>query len=202
MKDKCADALFAAGAVKFGEFRLKLHETNPDAPLSPIYIDLRVVRSHPAERRIVVDEYQKLIQGIPYDVLADVPTAATPFVAILAERLGVPMVTPRGGEKTHGSGSSIDGTFKSGQLALVVDDIITKADSKLEVINTLKEGGLLITDVVVLVDRQQGGVERLQREGYKVHVKYPLAQLLRYYVETGQIEKVMGERVLKYLGLQ
>ncbi len=42
-----ADALLECGAVKFGAFRLKLHEREPDAPLSPIYVDLRVLRSWP-----------------------------------------------------------------------------------------------------------------------------------------------------------
>ena len=42
-----ADGLLASGAVKFGAFRLKLHETQPDAPLSPMYVDLRVLRSFP-----------------------------------------------------------------------------------------------------------------------------------------------------------
>ncbi|OHA64964.1 MAG: hypothetical protein A2672_02285, partial [Candidatus Wildermuthbacteria bacterium RIFCSPHIGHO2_01_FULL_49_22b] len=198
---RCADALFMAGAVKFGAFRLNLHETNPDASLSPVYIDMRVIRSHPEERRIVADEYEKLIRNIPFDVLADVPTAVTPFVAMLADRLGVPMVTPRGNEKTHGSGATIDGAFQPGQRALVIDDLITSADSKLEAIRTLEAGGLVVTDVVVLIDRQQGGVERLQEAGYKVHVKYLISKLLHYYMETGRLEQEKGQQVFKYLGL-
>jgi uridine monophosphate synthetase len=199
--DPCALALFRAGAVKFGAFRLKLHETNPDAPLSPFYLDMRVIRSHPEERRIVVDEYEKLIQGIPFDVLADVPTAATPLVAILADRLDASMVTPRTDTKTHGSGAAIDGAFEPGQRALVIDHLITGADSKLEAIRCLEAGGLVVTDVVVLVDRQQGGVKRLQEAGYKVHVKYPISELLRYYMEAELLEKTKGEEVFQYLKL-
>lgn len=201
--ERGAKALLTAGAVKFGAFRLKLHETNPDAPLSPVYIDMRVLRSHPQERSIVVDEYEKLIRvnGLSFDILADVPTAATPFVAILADRMGVPMVTPRSGEKTHGSGASIDGTFQQGQRALVIDDLITKADSKLEAIRILQEGGLVVTDVVVLVDRQQGGVARLQQAGFKVHVRYPISQLLSQYVESGDLAEEKAREVFQYLGV-
>ena len=201
MKDVCADALFDIGAMEFGAFRLALHKTHPDAPLSPIYINLRGVRSHPAVLSIVVEEYEKLIQGIDYDVLADVPTAATPFVAILANRLQVPMVTPRGGEKTHGSGATIDGTFQSGQRALVIDDLITGADSKLKAIYALEEGGLEVTDIVVLVDRQQGGVDRLRKEGYMVHVRYAISDLLSYYMETERLGPEKGAEVFEYLGI-
>ncbi|HCM36884.1 MAG: hypothetical protein A3J30_02535 [Candidatus Wildermuthbacteria bacterium RIFCSPLOWO2_02_FULL_47_9c] len=201
-RDQCADALFRAGAVKFGAFRLTSHETtNPDAPLSPICIDLRVVRSDPLARTLVVDEYQQFVRPIPFDVLADVPTAATPIVAILADRLGVPMITPRGLEKTHGLGATIDGAFEPGQRVLVIDDLITRADSKLEAIRCLEAGGLVVTDVVVLVDCQQGGRERLREAGYNLHVRYTISELLRYYMETGQIKEEKGHEVFRYLGI-
>lgn len=166
-----ADHLFRIGGIKFGAFRLKLHEKNPEAPLSPIYVDLWVLRSNPDAMDVAVCVFQEMIQSLEFDLLADVPTAATPIVAILMYKTRVPMVTPRE-LKTHGAGANIDGAFRPGQVAVVIDDLVTKADSKLNAINVLEAGGLKVRDVVVLVDREQGGAAAARswlQSPYRLH---------------------------------
>ena len=81
-----ADALLATGAVKFGAFRLKLHEKQPDAPLSPIYVDLRTLRSFPDALDDAVVTLVEMIAAreLSFDLYADVPQAATPLVAVLS----------------------------------------------------------------------------------------------------------------------
>src|SRR5579864_1701908 len=105
-----ADGLLTSGAVKFGAFRLKLHETQPDAPLSPIYVDLRVLRSYPDAMDAAVATLDELIvaDGPAFDCYADIPMAATPLVAVLSHLTRVPMITPRE-PKTHGLSGSING---------------------------------------------------------------------------------------------
>ena len=77
----------------------------------------------------LVDVYEELIRPLQFDLLADVPTAATPLVSSLSDRLGVGMVTPRTDAKTHGSGASIDGLLNSdqGKRAVLIDDLVTMA---------------------------------------------------------------------------
>lgn len=108
--------LFEIGAIKFGAFKLKLHEKYPDAPLSPIYIDLRMLRSHPEVMDEVVEAYRKeLVRVDPtVDLIADIPTAATPIVSILMSKTRIPMITPKK-PKTHGISSKIEGEFQTGQ---------------------------------------------------------------------------------------
>ncbi|MDD5145887.1 MAG: hypothetical protein PHF44_03540 [Candidatus Pacebacteria bacterium] len=193
-----ADWLFDIGAIKFGAFRLKLHEKNPDAPLSPIYVDLRLLRSFPAAMDDVVNLFNKMSDKITaFDCYADVPTAATPIVAVLSNKTRIPMITPREA-KTHGGGASIDGVFNRGQIVLVIDDLVTKADSKLEAIRTLEAGGLKVHDVLVLVDREQGGPEQLQKAGYNLHVAFKLSELLQYYLDQGKIDKTKYDEVIAY----
>ena len=171
-RGKLAEQLFDVGAVKFGAFRLKLHERKPDAPLSPIYIDLRLLRSFPSAMDSAIEVYLELITGLKFDFLADVPTAATPIAAILSHRMKVPMVSPRKDEKAHGITRKINGAFEKGQTALLIDDLITQAESKLEAISTLEANGLVVKDVVVLVDREQGGAEQLEVAGYKFYCAF------------------------------
>lgn len=181
--------LFEIGAIKFGNFRLKLHDKNPEAPLSPVYIDLRVLRRFPEAKRAAVDVYEELVRPLEFDLLADVPTAATPLVSSLSDRLGVGMVTPRTDDKVHGSGAKVDGLLgiDGGKTAVVVDDLVTRADSKLEAIKVLKGNGVNVTDVVVLIDRKQGGGEQLAAEGYRLHSALTMNQMLEFYARVGKI---------------
>ena len=191
--------LFNCGAVRFGEFRLKLHDTMPDAPLSPIYIDLRIIRSFPDVMESVISVYQSLIAQLKYDVMADVPTAATPIVAILSHLLKRPMISPRKDEKKHGIKRQIDGVFQEGDPVLVVDDLITHAESKMNAISVLEENGLRVRDVVVLIDREQGGTQELLKRGYHCHVGFGLGALLQTYLDSGKIDRSQHERTIAYI---
>lgn len=198
-----ADGLFRIGAIKFGEFKLKLHEKNPNAPLSPIYIDLRILRSFPDEMDLVVGAFIGKIGSqvghLHYDLLADIPLSISPVVAIVSNKTRNPMVTPRTDVKDRGAKASILGSFAKGQTALVMDDLITKADSKLEAIEILEAGGLKVEDVLVLVDREQGGAEQLRDRGYTLHSVFKLSELLDYYLESGQIDQNMHDKVTEYI---
>lgn len=196
--EQVADALFDLGAIKFGAFRLKLHEKNPDAPLSPIYVNLRLLRSYPDAMKGVVGIFRDMSQGLQFDCYADVPTAATPIVAVLSYLTQVPMITPWKA-KTHGAPGTIDGAFREGQAALLVDDLVTKAGSKLEAIQVLERNGLRVQDVMVLVDREQGGREQLKEDGYRLHSAFRLSTLLRWYLNTGKISQGRYEEVMAYL---
>ncbi len=195
-----ADALLASGAVRFGAFRVKLHERHPDAPLSPIYINLRVLQSYPDAMDAMVAALAELIEtrGLRFDRYAGIPLAATPLVAILSHETRVPMITPRE-PKSHGLDSTIDGAFVPGETVLAIDDVVTHADSKLEAIRRLEANGLIVHDVAVLVDREQGGPEQLAAAGYTLHAATRLSQLLDYWHAAGGIDDATYAKVRAYL---
>jgi uridine monophosphate synthetase len=197
-----ADALMACGAVKFGAFRLKLHETQPDAPLAPLYIDLRVLQSFPDAMDAMVAALQELIavRHVQFNRYAGIPMAATPLTALLMHLTRVPMITPRQ-PKTHGAGGSIDGTFTPGETALAIDDVVTHAESKLETIRVLEASGLKVCDVAVLIDREQGGAQQLADAGYQLHAAVTLSQLLDYWRASQCIDDEMYQRVRAYMAL-
>jgi uridine monophosphate synthetase len=195
--------LILIGAIQFGRFKLKLHEKNPDAPLSPFYIDLRIVRSFPKVMAKIAQVMQDEIlcdalKG-KTDLLADIPTAATPIVAILMYKSGIPMITPKKDEKTHGISSKIEGKFEPGQRALLIDDLITKADSKLEAAKALKDNGLIVENILVLVDREQGGAKTLKEAGYNLYSVFKITELLDIYLENGKINKQKYDEAISYI---
>lgn len=198
-QEALALGLLSVGAIKFGQFRLKLHETNPTAPLSPFYIDLRIVRSAPDVFESAIEAYREAVSGVSFDVLADVPTAATPFVAVLAYLLRRPMVSPRASAKAHGTQRRVDGVATPGAVALLIDDVVTTADSKIEAIRTLEASRIQVRQVVVLVDREQGGTAALRHSGCECTAVFSVRTLFDHYVERGLIEPVVYSEALRYL---
>jgi uridine monophosphate synthetase len=196
---KFALSLFDIEAIKFGSFRLKLHEKYPDAPLSPIYIDLRLIRSYPEIMDIAVEIYQEMITDTFCDVLVDVPTAATPFVAVLSNKSRIPMISVRMKTKDHGTQKSIEGAFEQGQVALLIDDLITGADSKLKAISVLVNSEIKVSKVLVLIDREQGGILELKRRGYECISALKISDILELYRKNGKLSKNAYQEIITYL---
>jgi uridine monophosphate synthetase len=199
LKEEVALGLFEISAIKFGAFKLKLHEEHPEAPLSPFYIDLRIVRSFPELMDSVTNLYLELLSEYHFDLLVDIPTAATPFVSLISYKSKIPMISPRPEAKGHGIISQIEGIFKRGQKVAIVDDVVTLAESKLSVIEILERNGLLIQCVVVLVDREQGGVEVIQRKGYPCVCALKIRELISFYRQKGRISDEDYNRSMIYL---
>jgi len=181
--------LFDIGAIQIGDFKLKLHDTHPEAPLSPVYINLRMLKRFPKAKLAAVNAYQELISHLEFDLLADIPNSATPLVSTLSDRLEIGMITPRIDPKTHGNGATIDGFLNSdkGKVALLIDDTITNADSKLEAVKVLTNHGLVVKDIVVLVDREQGGRQELAANSLELHSVMTMTKMLDFYSRLGRI---------------
>jgi len=196
-------ALADIGAVKFGEFTLA------SGKKSPIYIDLRLLASHPGVLRLVAHAYAGLIDSLLDSEdrrlgirLAAIPYAALPIGTAVALEMGLPLIYPRKEAKAHGTGRTIEGVFQPGERAIVLDDLITTGGSKLAAIEPLEAAGLQVQDVVVLIDREQGGQQELAAVGYRLHAVLRLGEMLDLLVEAGRISKEERGTVLDFLGRQ
>ncbi|MBI3633962.1 MAG: hypothetical protein HY226_06785 [Candidatus Vogelbacteria bacterium] len=198
-----AQTLLEIGAIKFGTFKLKVHETDPTLPLSPIYIDLRIIRSHPDVLRFAVQcMIEKIkLEKLKYDLIADLPTAGTPIATLIMDRTNTPMITPKKELKTHGIAAKVEGVYKAGNRVLMIDDLATKADTKIEAAKTLREAGLHVTDAVVIVDRKQGAGKHLAPHGIRMHSILNLPEMLSYYRDHQLIPNEKFREVQKYLSL-
>lgn len=179
-------------------FRLKLHDKQPEAPLSPYYIDLRRLRGFPTVMAQVAETLLGLPGELHFDLLADIPISISPVVGVMAVKSNIRMVTPRP-PKERGTKSSVEGVFSPGERVLLVDDLITGADSKLEAIETLTEAGLIVQDVAVVIDREQGGGQELARRGVFLHVAFTVTEMLLCYELDGKINRVLFDEILDYI---
>ena len=187
--------LYDIGAVKLGSFKLHSGRT------SPIYLDLRLLVSYPQALRVVTAMYRRVLETLTFDVMAATPLAGLPIGTALCLDMNVPLVYPRKTAKSYGTGKSIEGVWEVGQTAVVVDDLVTSGDSIMEAITPLKAAGLQVNDAVVLIDRQQGGVEALRESGYTLHTVIKLGHLLLLLQENGRITPKQRAKVLKQLAI-
>jgi len=185
-----ADGLLAAGCIKFGEFTLK------SGLKSPIYIDLRQIITYPKLLRQIGEAYLPLIRNLQFDRLAGLPYAAIPIATAVSLAGDYPMIYPRKEVKTYGTRAEIEGEFRTGETALVIDDLATTGGSKFEAIEKLTGAGLIVKDVVVLVDRQSGAKEALEKAGFQLHAVLTIGEMLDYWETTSQVpaEKIAATR--------
>lgn len=193
-------ALADIGAVQFGEFLLT------SGKRSPIYIDLRLVASYPDVLRQVAFAYANVIQEKvspppPPSALrlAAIPYAALPIGTAVALELDLPLIYPRKETREHGTARQIEGEFRPGDRAVVLDDLITTGGSKLAAISPLEAAGLDVRDVVVLIDREQEGREELEVAGYQLHAVLRLSEMLEILVESGRITRGQYGKVMSFL---
>ena len=188
-----ADGLLNAGCIKFGNFTLK------SGLSSPIYIDLRRIISFPKLLAQIGEAYLPLLRNLTFDRLAGLPYAAIPIATAVSLQGDYPMIYPRKEVKTYGTKAEIEGEFHAGETALVIDDLATTGGSKFEAIEKLTAVGLVVKDIVVLVDRQSGAKESLEQAGYSMHAVLTITQLLDYWDETGKVEKDKIEETREFL---
>ncbi len=180
-----ADGLLQAGCIKFGSFTLK------SGLESPIYIDLRRLVGYPRLLSQVAQAYIPLLEGLNFNTLAALPYAALPITSAISLLSGWPMIYPRKEVKSYGTKAQIEGVFQPGDVVVVIDDLITTGGSKFEGIDRLTAAGLVVKDIVVLIDRSPDGGEALARKGYQLHAVLTLSQLLDHYQVTGAVKSDM-----------
>ncbi len=185
--------LHELGCVQFGQFTLASGQS------SPIYLDLRRLISDPALLKLAAEAYAGLLRPLTFDHLAAVPYAALPLGTAVALTMSKSLLYPRKEVKSYGTGKTIEGVFKAGEQVAVLEDLVTSGGSVLKAIEPLTAAGLKVSDVVVLIDREQGGREALATQGYRLHAVLRLSQILETLYQAGRISGEQVAQVRKQL---
>jgi orotate phosphoribosyltransferase len=185
------------GAFKFGAFRLT------SGKISPYYIDLRIVPSFPDAFREVnsfyVDFIKHKVGTKNFERVAGIPVAGIPFAALIAYDLKKPFLYIRKGARLHGRERRIEGVIAPGDRILLLDDLVTTGLSLQSAAKTIIAEGGLVTDAVVLLDRQEGGRERLAKSGIRLYALLNITEIANTLHELGTIDGEQLRTVLRQI---
>lgn len=195
-KVSLALALHDLGAIQFGDFTLE------SGAQSPIYVDLRLFVSSPEALALGARAYGDLLTDLAFDRLAAIPYAGLPLGTAVSLQTRTPLIYPRKEPKAYGTRKTIEGRYHPGETVVVLDDLISSGNSKLSAIKPLQEAGLEIKDVVVLIDRESGGREEMERLGITVHSVFRLRDLLDILMQHERINREQRNEVEAFLQTQ
>ncbi|MGO6683768.1 orotate phosphoribosyltransferase [Rhizobium leguminosarum] len=121
---------------------------------SPVYIDCRKLLSFPRIRSTVMDfAASTLLRDAgfeQFDCIAGGETAGIPFAALLADRLGLPMIYVRKQPKGHGRNAQIEGNMPEGSRVLVIEDLTTAGGSMFKFIDAIRAAGGIVDHGIAL----------------------------------------------------
>ena len=179
---KVAFDLVINDILKFGEFTLN------SGKKSPYYVDLRQAISDPMTMDLIANCLVRIIENEvgtgSFDKIMGVPTAGIPFTALVCQKLSVPMLYYRKERKDHGIGKKIEGRMEANDRILMVDDLITSGKSVIQVADAVREQGGRVAELVVLLDREQGGREQILSNHIRPHVLFNVSDAFQWLNEV------------------
>jgi len=194
-----ATFLYKNDVIKFGNFTLASGKD------SSYYIDLRLVPSFPHQFRKMIKNLQNLIIekiGLDdFDSLASVPTGGLVVTSALAIETVKPLIYVRNKPKEHGTTKSIEGKTSVGMKVVMVDDVMTTGTSVLNGIKQLKESGLLISDVFVIINRLEGADKAFSDMGVQIHQLTDILEITNILFQEKLINKEIFEKIKKQVNL-
>ena len=189
--------LIKNNAIKFGDYILA------SGKKSPYYIDLRQTISSPNTMDWIANSFTRIILNEigkdKIDRILGVPTAGVPFATVVSQKLGLPLIYYRQARKEHGVRKKIEGILDRNDRVLIVDDLITTGESVIEAAEVVRDQGGVVNELVVLLDREQGGQEGLRASRIEPHVLFRISDAMTWLHTVGLIEDKIYETLKRYI---
>ena len=151
---------------------------------SDYYIDARLTTLDPEGvyliGKIFLEEIRKHSE---INIVGGPTMGADPIVGALMalsheSRYPLPGFLVRKQEKGHGTGKLIEGNLKPGDIAAVVEDVVTTGGSVIKAIEAVREAGAQVKKALVIVDREEGGLEKFNEIGVPLYSIFKISELL------------------------
>jgi uridine monophosphate synthetase len=196
--DKVANALYLSGCLKFGSFKIK------SGAISPYYIDLARVLSAPKQlcaiAEVAAEKIKQIMTTERIDKLASIELKGALIAPSIACNLDLPCIIVRKEDKAYGITGRITGAeVTKGDNILFFDDVISEGLSKIEGIKPLQELGANVKHMLVVVNREHGGKEKLEKLGYQVHALTKISDIVDSLYKGKLISKEKADKVLDYV---
>jgi len=173
-------ALLAACSAKRGQFTLASGKE------STFYIDARLTTMSPEGLSTIgplalsaLRQTEWRVDAIGGLTLGADPIAYAISYASASSDQPLRAFTVRKEPKAHGTGKLIEGPFKQGDHVAVIEDVITTGGSAIRAIDAVRAAGGVVTGVLALVDREEGGRQTIEKAGVPVIALVTASQILK-----------------------
>lgn len=200
-----ARALWDLRAVRFGDFTLGRSTVH-----SPVYVNVRRIISRPRvlkraarvmAQELAADQGRLHPRFQPFQLVAGIPFGGLHIATAFSLATSTPMIYVHSRQDNSRS-NVLEGTYEPDQPVLLLDDLVTTGGSVLETAGVLREEGLRVHDVMVLVDRGVGATARLRHQGYSLYSVLTLEVMLNYYLSIGRIDQALHKKCCAFIDQQ
>jgi orotate phosphoribosyltransferase len=153
-----------------GSFRLR------SGQISDEYFDKYQFESEPAILEMVVDRMTPLVSK-ETELLAGLEMGGIPVATGLSLRTRLPVVFVRKKAKEYGTCKFAEGISFAGKNVLVIEDVVTTGGAIIDGAVAMRQQGARITNVLSVIDREQGGRENLAQHGLELTSLFTASEL-------------------------
>ncbi|MBI4814222.1 MAG: orotate phosphoribosyltransferase, partial [Methanobacterium sp.] len=129
------------------------------------YVDMKKAITDPEILSQVAKIISHIISDDGIDLVAGPALGAVPIATAVALHSQIPMLMIRKAQKGYGTSKLIEGELKEGDRVIVVEDVTTTGNSLLKAVRAVQDNGGVVERTFVIVDREEGAVEQLKKEG-------------------------------------
>ncbi len=166
MRNKLKEILLEKSVISGREFKLASGKT------SDFYVDARVTTLWPEGAYLCGKIFLEMLQDFKVDAVGGYSIGADPIVSAIAvlsfmDNKPIPAFIIRKEEKSHGTGKVIEGNFPAGGRVAIFDDVVTSGGSILRGAKQVEAQGGTVEVIMGVIDREDGGREKIEAAGYK-----------------------------------
>lgn len=143
--------------------------------------------------------YDFAVKDARCDHICGVPYTALPIATLVSIQAKIPMLLRRKEAKGYGTKKMIEGHYKPGQKCLIIEDVVTSGSSVLETVKDLHKEGLIATEAVIILDREQGGCQNLETNNIQMKSLFTMTKLIQILLDHGKITSEVAVKVQDYL---
>lgn len=134
------------------------------------YLDHYVFLCNPYSLNVITDEILSSVDMDQYDRIASIEMGSIPLAVSLSLYTFKPYIIVRKKKKEHGLKKIIEGEINPGDRIVILEDVTATGQTLLNAIYAIEDNQGIITNVIIIIDREEGAEERLKELGYNVQV--------------------------------
>src|SRR5581483_2084980 len=196
MDKKLAQAIIDLNVIHFGES----YKNKGDS--KSCLFDPRNLSSSPQILRHVGKRMSKIATTkCSGNTIIGLATSGLSWGAAASIYSGLPFLYIRKKLETHMSRKLIEGIIPKNAKLILVDDLLFAGESKTEAIEIIKNHNLVVTDIIVVIDRQLqrkiSGPDLETKHNIKLHSLITMEELVDYLLNKDKISKIQLKKLIR-----